>query len=72
MVVFAWIFTYVYVLTGGGPVKSSTVLELRIFNLAFREHNMGLSAALAILLFLMIFGFVYLEFRIRRKNLEEI
>lgn len=71
MVIFAWIFTYVYVLTEGGPVNATTILELRIFNLAFKEHNMGMASALAMLLFLMIFVFVYLQFRIRQETLEE-
>ena len=72
MVIFAWIFTYVYVLTSGGPINATTVLELRIFNLAFKEFNMGMASALAILLFVMIFIFVYLQFRIRQETLEEI
>jgi len=71
MVIFAWIFTYVFVLTQGGPVNATTILELRIFNLAFREHNMGMASALAMLLFLMIFGFVYLQFKVRQGTLEE-
>ena len=71
MVTFAWIFTYVYVLTSGGPVTATTILELRIFNLAFKEHNMGMASALAMLLFLMIFIFVYLQFKIRQETLEE-
>ena len=71
MVIFAWIFTYIFVLTQGGPINSTMILELRIFNLAFKEHNMGMASALAILLFLMIFIFVYLQFRTRRENLEE-
>ena len=71
MVIFAWIFTYVYVLTEGGPVNATTILELRIFNLAFKEHNMGMASALAMLLFLMIFIFVYLQYRVRQETLEE-
>ncbi|KPJ86224.1 MAG: hypothetical protein AMS17_13475 [Spirochaetes bacterium DG_61] len=71
MVIFAWIFTYVYVLTQGGPINATTILELRIFNLAFKEHNMGMASALAMLLFLMIFVFVYLQFRLRQETLEE-
>ena len=71
MVVFAWIFTYVYVMTQGGPINTTTILELRIYNLAFREHNMGMASALAIILFLIIFIFVYIQFRVRRGTLEE-
>ena len=66
MVVLAWIFTYVFVMTRGGPIKSTNIMELRIYNLAFSEHNMGMASALAILLFLVIFIFIYLQFRIRK------
>jgi ABC-type sugar transport system permease subunit len=71
MIVFAWIFTYVYVMTAGGPVNSTTILELQIFNFAFKKNMMGMASSLAILLFLMIFGFIYLQFRLRRTTMEE-
>ena len=71
MVVFAWIFTYVFVMTNGGPGNSTTVLELQIYNLAFRKNMMGLSSALAILLFIMVFVFIYMQFRLRKGIMEE-
>jgi ABC-type sugar transport system permease subunit len=71
MVVFAWIFTYVFVMTNGGPGNSTTVLELQIYNLAFRKNMMGLSSALAILLFIMVFIFIYLQFRLRKGTMED-
>ena len=71
MIVFAWIFTYIYVMTGGGPVNATTILELQIFNFAFKKNMMGMASALAILLFMMIFIFIYLQFRMRRSTMEE-
>ena len=71
MVVFAWIFTYVFVMTNGGPANATTILELQIYNLAFKKNLMGMASALAILLFIMIFGFIYLQFRVRREAIEE-
>jgi ABC-type sugar transport system permease subunit len=71
MIVFAWIFTYVYVMTAGGPVNSTTILELQIFNFAFKKNMMGMASSLAILLFLMIFVFIYLQFRMRRAAMVE-
>ena len=71
MVVFAWIFTYVFVMTGGGPANATTILELQIYNLAFKKNQMGMASALSILLFLLIFVFIYLQFRLRRSTLEE-
>jgi ABC-type sugar transport system permease subunit len=71
MVVFAWVFTYVFVLTNGGPANSTTILELQIYNFAFKKNLMGMAAALSILLFLLIFVFIYLRFRLQRGALEE-
>jgi len=71
MVVFAWIFTYVFVMTGGGPANATTILELQIYNLAFKKNQMGMASALSILLFLLIFVFIYMQFRLRRSTLEE-
>ncbi len=71
MVVFAWIFTYVFVMTNGGPANATTILELQIYNLAFKKNLMGMASALSILLFLMIFGFIYLQFRVRSNTMEE-
>jgi ABC-type sugar transport system permease subunit len=71
MILFSWIFTYVYMMTRGGPVNSTMILELRIFNFAFKESVMGMASALSILLFVGIFIFIYLQFRIRRTTMEE-
>jgi len=71
MVVFAWVFTYVFVLTNGGPANSTTILELQIYNLAFKKNLMGMASALSMLLFLLIFVFIYLRFRLQRGALEE-
>jgi ABC-type sugar transport system permease subunit len=71
MVMFAWVFTYVFVMTLGGPGNATTILELQIYNLAFRKNQMGMASALSILLFLMIFVFIYLQFRFRRNLLGE-
>ncbi len=71
MVVFAWVFTYVFVLTNGGPANSTTILELQIYNFAFKKNLMGMASALSILLFLLIFVFIYLRFRLQKGALEE-
>lgn len=71
MVVFAWVFTYVFVLTNGGPANATTILELQIYNFAFKKNLMGMASALSILLFLLIFVFIYLRFRLQRGALEE-
>jgi ABC-type sugar transport system permease subunit len=71
MMVFAWMFTYVFVMTKGGPGNSTTILELQIYNLAFKKYSVGMASALSILLFMTIFIFIYFQFRFRTSLLEE-
>ncbi len=46
-------FDNIYVLTGGGPANSSTVLALHMYNRAFRQLQFGYGAALAVLLLVL-------------------
>lgn len=50
-----WTFTYIDVLTQGGPYGTSTNIYYMIYKYAFGNSNVGASAA-ASLLFLVIFG----------------
>lgn len=46
-------FDNVYVLTGGGPANSSTVLALHMYNRAFLQLQYGYGAALAVVLLVL-------------------
>lgn len=46
-------FDNIYVLTGGGPANSSTVLALHMYNRAFRQLQFGYGAALAVILLIL-------------------
>ncbi len=50
-----WTFTYIDVLTQGGPYSTSTNIYYLIYKYAFTNSNVGVSAAAA-LVFLVIFG----------------
>jgi len=55
-------FDNVYVLTGGGPANSSTVLALHMYTKAFRQLQFGYGAAIAVvLLVLCVFMTVSLQ-----------
>lgn len=58
------IFTYIYVMTGGGPGYKTTVIEYFIFDEAFRELRLGYASALSVILFLitMVLAFLQLKF----------
>jgi len=66
IIVFSWSFNYVYVMTTGGPGYSTTILELVIFRYATIKKNPEIAAALSVLVFFLIFGFIYLQLRTRR------
>ncbi|WP_047150924.1 carbohydrate ABC transporter permease [Aneurinibacillus tyrosinisolvens] len=48
------VFTQVFVLTNGGPVDSSNVLGLYIYQTAFEFLDMGKASAMAVILFIMV------------------
>ncbi|HML23868.1 MAG TPA: sugar ABC transporter permease [Aggregatilinea sp.] len=56
-------FDVVYVLTGGGPERSTEVLGILLYRIAFGEGNFGSAAALAIIISVigMVIGGVFLK-----------
>lgn len=63
----SWVFNYVYVMTLGGPARSSYVTELYIFLEAFKMNRMGVAAAVSIILFIItaLLAFASFKFRVR-------
>lgn len=57
------VFDQVFVMTGGGPAGSTTVLVERVYTNAFRYSEMGYAAAMSWALFLIIIVFTALQFR---------
>ncbi len=62
------VFAYVYVLTRGGPGTATQVMELYIFNYAFRNSLPGVAAAVAVLLFLITLALIVPLFRLRAQT----
>jgi len=63
------VFTSVYVMTRGGPERSTDVLAYSIFVNAFGvAGQMGYASAVAWLLFLVIGGFVFIQMRLMRSR----
>lgn len=48
------VFDLVYIMTGGGPGRSTVTLVLTIYNTAFKEYNMGYASAIALLMLVFI------------------
>ena len=60
-------FDPAFIMTGGGPNGSTTTIIYYLFNNAFQWHQMGYAAAIAWLLFLIIFIFTLLKWKIFGK-----
>jgi len=57
-------FDVIYVLTGGGPGRSTEVLGILLYRIAFSEGNFGMAAALAMIISVigMLIGGLFLRF----------
>lgn len=56
-------FDSAYVMTGGGPNGSTTTIFYYLYNNAFVWHQMGYAAAIAWVLFIIIFAFTMVQWR---------
>ena len=48
------VFDQIYIMTNGGPLKSTTTLNFLIYENAFRDFRMGYAAAMSLLMFIII------------------
>ena len=57
-------------LTGGGPLKSTTTLMYRVYEVGIQNNDLGKAAAQSIILFIMVIGLTVIQFRTagRRVN----
>jgi multiple sugar transport system permease protein len=67
MIGYLQLFTEPYVMTAGGPLRSTTSLVLYMYEEGFRWWRLGVAAAIAFLLFLLIVAFTILHRRISPK-----
>lgn len=61
------VFDQPYVMTGGGPGKSSYTLVYLIYNQAFVEFNMGRASAVAMILFAVILIITLIQFIVSKR-----
>lgn len=50
-------------LTGGGPLRSTTTMMYNIYQIGILNNDLGKAAAQSIVLFAMVIGLTYLQFR---------
>jgi multiple sugar transport system permease protein len=68
MIGYFQLFAEPYVMTAGGPLKSTTSLVLFMYEEGFRWWRMGFAAALAFVLFLIIMAWTVIQLRIERRT----
>ncbi len=60
---FAYMFTYVYTITNGGPGFSTFVVEFDIYNNAFAFQKLGYACAMGLAITVLISGLGFLQIR---------
>lgn len=61
------VFDQIYIMTGGGPARSTSVLVHYMYQNAFNYFRMGYANAIAYVMFFLVFLFTMVQFR-RSKN----
>jgi len=59
----SFLFTAAFLMTGGGPAGATTTLMLYIYNYALSWHQLGYAAAIACVLFALVFSFTLINWR---------
>jgi multiple sugar transport system permease protein len=67
MIGFFQLFAEPYVMTQGGPLNSTLSIVQYMYQEGFRWWNMGYSASIAFVLFLIIFAGTLIQFRLQRN-----
>jgi ABC-type sugar transport system permease subunit len=63
------IFQSVYIMTRGGPLDSTRVLALHIYEYAFKRMWIGQASAMAFVMFAIVIGITIFQLRLQRKDL---
>ncbi|MFH0988802.1 MAG: extracellular solute-binding protein [bacterium] len=64
------VFTSIYVMTGGGPVRSTDVLVYHIYQSAWEQLRMGYASAMSWILFIIIMVMTWIQFKVIGRNIE--
>ncbi|MGK0289839.1 MAG: ABC-type sugar transport system permease subunit [bacterium] len=63
------IFGEIFIMTKGGPLKTTETAVYYLYDVAFHKQRMGYGSAAAYIVFLILAGFSFLQFRVlRTKN----
>lgn len=62
------VFDLIFVMTGGGPGFSTTMLVQYIYQAAFATSEMGYASAMGVVLFLLVLVFTLIQWRVNRRT----
>jgi multiple sugar transport system permease protein len=62
------VFGPIYVMTGGGPVRATSVIVYYLYQRAFEFQEMGYASAVAWLIFLILIGLTLFQLRLSRNK----
>jgi multiple sugar transport system permease protein len=68
MIGYFQLFAEPYVMTGGGPLRATTSLVLLMYEEGFRWWRMGVAAAVAFVLFVIILIWTLIQFRLQKDE----
>ncbi len=63
-----YVFDLIYVMTGGGPGFSTTVLVQYIYQEAFQQGEMGYASAVGVFLYVLLMAFTLFQWRVTRQS----
>ena len=63
-----YVFDLIYVMTGGGPGFSTTVLVQYLYQQAFEQGNVGFASALGVFLYVLLMLFTLFQWRVTRQG----
>lgn len=61
------VFGQIQIMTGGGPIRSTSVLGYYIYQSAFVDYRFGYASAMAVVLFLIILVFTLVQWKMQSK-----
>jgi multiple sugar transport system permease protein len=62
------VFDHIFILTSGGPMGSTNVMSLLLFNQGFKLFRLGYASAIGWTLFMIILALTMLQWQIRRRH----
>ena len=68
MIGYFQLFAEPYVMTAGGPLRSTTSLVLLMYEEGFRWWRMGVAAAIAFVLFIIILAWTLVQLRVQKER----